>query len=188
MTVACTFEGSYYDLAPWAEHACEVEPAVPEGCPVHFVIAEVDLANIQVSLLSGGTTTQVASTASLVGTDPHSFLLPDEFSCDCAPTATTIIFQQIAVMIPSAVEGDTVEVEGLDFQITAPAACPPPSWPTDYEVGLACDRCPMNTSGGGLGGGCTAAGGAPPLALAALALLPFLRRRRRGLAGAAATG
>lgn len=194
MTV-CTYTGSYYDPAPWTESACVADEMVPAGCPVHFVIGtQLPDGSVTADRVgSGGTTTPLASTTTLVDTVTQTFSLPDEFSCDCAPTETAIGFSRYAVAVPGAKAGDVIglEIGGIStpfaYQIVAAGPCPAPDWPTDYEVALACDRCPGSDvpPDGGLPGdpvtppedhGC-AVGGAPGV-LAALLLLPLARRRR----------
>src|SRR5690349_18781231 len=84
----CTYTGSYYDRTPWAESVCAADETVPAGCPANFVIgARVPLDNVTaVRVGSDGTTTPLASTTTLVDTVSQGFTLPDELSCDCAPT------------------------------------------------------------------------------------------------------
>jgi hypothetical protein len=185
----CTFSGSYYDQAPWIEQVCAADYQVPAGCPIHFVTG-APLTPPEVvtqTVATDGTRTQIANTTMLVGTDARTFSLPDEFSCDCAPEAVTINFQRVAVDVPTANPGDTIEIiaghVGTTVDIGPPGACPAPDWPTDYEVALACDRCPMDgdypddpNNPSDPDGGC-AVGGDPSLLLAALGLLPLVRRR-----------
>jgi hypothetical protein len=160
MNAVCDYSGSYYDQTPWTEHACAAEDTVPAGCPVHFVIgAELDPSLISaVRLESDGTTTPLASTASLVDTVTKTFTLPDEFSCDCAPTQTAIAFQRFAVVVPDATAGDTIAIQiyggtiDAAYGITAAASCPADVWPSDYEVALACDRCSQEPDGQPPGG------------------------------------
>ena len=190
----CTYTGSYYDQTPWTESACAADETVPAGCPVHFVIgAQLQPADVMVERVgSDGTTTPLPSTTTLVDTVSQGFTLPDEFSCDCAPSNVTIDFGRYAVAVPDAQPGDTISlvVAGaapFTFQIAAAGTCPAPDWPSEYDVALACDPCPHgdplpgdpppgDMPGGG-GHGC-AAGGDPCVLLAVL-LLPLVRRRRR---------
>lgn len=195
MPVVCTFSGSYYDQTPWTEQACAVEYVVPAGCPVHFVTAAPimpsDITAEKVAM--DGSSTPVSSTASIVGTDSQGFVLPDEFSCDCAPTSVTINFQRFQVAVPTAQPGDGIVVrfpgqgQTVGFDIGAAGPCPAPEWPTEYDVGLACDRCPVdpgNDAGSDPHGdeplgihGCSTGSDPSLLALSALALLPLARRR-----------
>jgi uncharacterized protein (TIGR03382 family) len=196
----CMYSGSYYDPAPWTEQVCGADYEVPQGCPIHFVTgAPLDPANVRAErVAANGDVTQTPSTATIDGEDDRTFLLPDEFSCDCAETLTTIAFQHVSVAVPAAVAGESVRLWGVavsggedEVMITAPAPCPVVEWPTDYEVGLACDRCPPppDNSGGSHGdgpfgvdvGGCAAGGGDASLLLVAVAaFLPLVRRRRSG--------
>jgi uncharacterized protein (TIGR03382 family) len=178
----CTFIGSYYDPSPWTEQACSDQLSVPAGCPITFVTgADLVGSDVAMGLLgSDGRTTPIASTATLVDTVSQTFTLPDEDSCDCAPTPIAIPFERFSVAVPSAVAGDVLELDYLGFagppfqvQVTAAAPCGPLQWP-DVEISLACDRCPAQPSDSN---GCGAAG-APTLAIAGLALAMMLRRRR----------
>jgi hypothetical protein len=198
--MVCDYSGSYYDSAPWTEKACSADEAVPAGCPVHFVIGtELDVSSISAAKVAmNGTTTPVASTATRLDAILKTFTLPDEFSCDCTPTATGVQFSRYEVAVPSAQPGDAIEISAIAFggsplyyTVTAAGPCPDPAWPTEYHVALACDRCPdppdgSDGSDGSDGehasttpGGC-AAGGDPSLALlAVLGALPLLGSRRR---------
>ena len=197
MAAYCTFSGSYYDPSPWTEQVCAAEYEVPQGCPIHFVTgAPIDPANVKAErVAANGDVTQTASTTTIDGADQRTFLLPDEFSCDCAQTPTTIAFSHVSVSVPAAVAGESVRLWGFsgsgdEVMITAPAACPTVEWPTDYEVALACDRCPEpppdsgNSHGDGpfgIDAGCSAGGGdASLLVVAMAAVLPLVRRRRSG--------
>ena len=201
MAAYCTFSGSYYDPSPWTEQVCAADYEVPQGCPIHFVTgAQIDLSHVMAERVAAdGTATDTASTATIDGEDDRTFLLPDEFSCDCAQTLTAITFQHVVVSVPAAVAGESVRLSGIAFSgggdevlITAPAACPQVEWPTEYEVALACDRCPMDPDGSGSDhhgdgpfgldvGGCAAGGGdASLLVVAMAAFLPLVRRRRSG--------
>jgi uncharacterized protein (TIGR03382 family) len=187
----CTFSGSYYDQMPWAEQACTAEIAVPAGCPVHFVTgAQPDPSSITAARVeSDGTLTPLAATATPVDTVAQTFTLPDEFSCDCTPTQTNLQFQRFAVAVPGSNAGDFIAIQfaglegsAVEVEVTAAAPCPAAEWPTDYDVGLACDHCPMppadSQGSQSSPGGCDA-GGAPSLCFGGLALLALARRRRR---------
>lgn len=197
MAVYCQFTGSYYDPSPWTEQVCAADYEVPQGCPIHFVTgAAIDPANVMAErVAANGDVTETSNTATIDGEDDRTFDLPDEFSCDCAREPVAIAFQHVSVTVPNAVAGESVRLWGFggehEVTITAPAACPQVEWPTDYEVGLACDRCPdpPDNSGGSHGdgpfgievGGCAAGGSdASLLVVAMAAFLPLVRRRRSG--------
>lgn len=199
MALYCQFSGSYYDPSPWTEQTCSSEYEVPQGCPFHFTTgAQIDPTQLRTDRVAAdGTSTEASNTATIDGEDQRTFLLPDEFSCDCAQTPTTITFEHVSVTVPAAVAGESVRVWGFSFggghevAITSPGPCPTVEWPTDYEVGLACDRCPMdyddgsgNSHDGPFGvdiGGCAVGGGDASLLVVALAgVLPLVRRRRSG--------
>lgn len=197
MAVYCTFSGSYYDPSPWTEQVCAAEYEVPQGCPIHFVTgAAIDPKNVMAErVAANGDVTETASTATIDGEDDRTFDLPDEFSCDCAREPVTIAFSHVSVSVPAAVAGESVRLWGAAFSggehevmIIAPGPCPAVEWPTDYEVALACDRCPEpppdNLHGDGpfgIDAGCNAGGGDASLLLVAMAaFLPLVRRRRSG--------
>ena len=185
----CTYTGSYYDQTPWTESACAADDAVPAGCPVHFVIgAQLQPTDVMAERVgSDGTTTPLSSTTTLVDTVSQGFTLPDEFSCDCAPSGVGIQFGRYAVAVPDARPGDTIGLdiagaEPFTVQIAAAGTCPAPDWPTEYDVALACDPCtnppPGDTPPGDMDGhGCNAGGDAG--AMLAVLLLPLVGRRRR---------
>ena len=195
----CVFNGSYYDPTPWTEEACIIETSVPAGCPLHFVTGAMpSLSSVTVDLVaSDGTMTQVASAATLVGTVSPSYVLPDELSCDCAPTPTTIPFERFAVAVPGAAAGETLEVQFPGYsgppdevEVGPAAACGTPQWPTDIQVALACDRCPpppgdaprdeagVGTAPDPVHRGCDAGSGSV-LGVVGIALLSVRRRRAR---------
>jgi len=201
MAGICMFSGSYYDPQPWTHQVCAVEASVPEGCPIHVVTgAQIDTANVTAQRISGMTMTDTPASATIIGTDLRSFTVPDEFSCDCAPTGIAVDFDHLSIAVPAAVAGYTIRLWGISYQagqyevtITAPAACPTPDWPTDYQVALSCDRCPEDPdTGGGSGsgndpddlfgdgseGGCSV-GSEPSLVVLVAVMLPLTRRRRR---------
>lgn len=195
MTAVCTFSGSYYDQTPWTEQACAADSIVPAGCPVHFVTAAPIMpADVTAEKVANdGSSTPTASTATLVDIDSRGFVLPDEFSCDCTPTSVTINFQRFQVALPGAQPGDAIALrfpgqgQSVGFEIGAAGPCPAADWPTEYDVALACDRCPSDPGGGGPGhddeapgiAGCSAAVDPHALLLTTLIVVPVARRRRR---------
>lgn len=194
MTAVCTFSGSYYDQTPWTEQACAADSIVPAGCPVHFVTAAPIMPSDVTAekIANDGSSTPTASTATLVDVDRRGFVLPDEFSCDCAPTSVSIDFQRFAVALPGGQPGDAIALrfpgqgQSVGFEIGAAGPCPPADWPTEYDVALACDRCPMDPGNNGSGtgeapglAGCAAGADPYALVLTTLIVVPVARRRRR---------
>lgn len=184
----CDYSGSYYDPSPWTEHACTAQYEVPAGCPIDVVTAN-DPTLFTVS--RGGA--DVASSSTVVDTVTQTFTIPDEFSCDCAPTDIAVGFHRVAITVPDAAAGDVLTVgmggDRFDFSIVAAAPCVT-AWPDGYTVALACDRCPtdMPTDGGpgattptSTPGGCQSS----PSPALALGLLVLIARRGRSRGAAA---
>jgi uncharacterized protein (TIGR03382 family) len=195
MPFTCDFGGSYYNPEPWVTTPCEIEVAVPEGCPIHFIAAgPLDLTNITTSRKPGNGEHEITpNTATVVGSDDVTFSVMDVWSCDCAQTNIGVSFQHIELDVPAAMAGDSVSIWGTGtdhyVRIDAAGPCPTPEWPSGYSAALACDRCPDphdygedQDSGGDpfdVDVGCTASSDASPLLLVALVLVMLRRRRSR---------
>lgn len=170
----CDFYGSYYDPSPWTEQACFAQDEIPAGCPIDIVIAGDAVITVE----------DRDSSRVVVDTVTKTFTVPDEGSCDCAPTELAVELQRIALTV-DAVEGDVVKLSiagrGYDFTMGAPGPCVT-AWPDDYAVALACDRCPGEppvADPTSPAAGCNAGGGPSLL----LGLLLIARRgRSRGAA------
>jgi uncharacterized protein (TIGR03382 family) len=194
MPFTCDFGGSYYNSEPWTSQPCEVEVAVPEGCPIHIIASgPVDLSNISTMRVPAtGDATFTPNTATIVGSDDVTFSVMDVWSCDCAQTNIHVLFEHIELDVPDAVAGERVAIWGTgrdhDIFIMPPGPCVTPEWPSGYSAALACDRCPdpddydddhHDDGGLDIDVGCSAGSDASPLILVGVAFLMLRRRRSR---------
>jgi hypothetical protein len=160
---------------------CPFEQTVPQGCPVHFVLAaNVVPADVRATVERGGQTVDVtgAATTTRVNLPVHT---KDYYSCDCDPITDQRPFDEYELSLVGVSSGETVTLGyPLSPMVTiGPAgACPPFVYETNFFELIACDLCttppdshdPDST-------GCASSPRTTPLG-AALALLLVLRRRR----------
>ncbi len=187
----CIYQGSYYEPAD-LESACTSAEQVPLGCPVYYVVPHDATANISTPHFFRGTQEiHPAYTATVMATVTEQIGTIDRDSCDCAPTTIPMVFDQMALTVTAAREGDGVafdtppDATAAVTEFAAAGPCPAAEWPTTFIATTDCDLCPMDPLGSnregdppGHGAGCSAGGAvAWPLSLIVLGLR--LRRRRR---------
>lgn len=169
----CEYHGSYYDHGDWSY--CQVEDAVPEGCPIHLVVHH-GVPPVRATVMRGTMTVDVTG-ATTVNPVDHDVATVDVEACDCAAIRVPAMFDETTIALVGVKAGDTVSVPEGSRAIGPAGPCPAVEWPQTFVERVACDLCPTDPAGApSQAGGCAAE--APAGLAGALVVLGLGARRR----------